>query len=57
MERAFGPQFTCGLIAPKEKSAANGDYNLSGERYREGGAHGTTNRLGDQEEGFMVAPN
>ncbi|MEK7716910.1 MAG: N-6 DNA methylase, partial [Pseudomonadota bacterium] len=27
----------CGLIVPKEKIAANGDYNLSGERYREGG--------------------
>ncbi len=27
---------TCGLIVPKEKIAANGDYNLSGERYREG---------------------
>ncbi|MBW6496330.1 MAG: N-6 DNA methylase, partial [Burkholderiaceae bacterium] len=26
---------TCGLIVPKEKIAANGDYNLSGERYRE----------------------
>jgi type I restriction enzyme M protein len=25
-------------IVPKEKLAANGDYNLSGERYREGGA-------------------
>jgi len=27
-----------GLIVPKEKIAANGDYNLSGERYRENGA-------------------
>jgi len=27
---------TLGLIVPKEKIAANGDYNLSGERYREG---------------------
>ena len=27
---------TCGLIVPKEKIAANGGYNLSGERYREG---------------------
>ncbi len=26
-----------GQIVPKEKIAANGDYNLSGERYREGG--------------------
>lgn len=29
-------QLTCGLIVPKEKIAANGEYNLSGERYREG---------------------
>lgn len=29
-------QPTRGLIVPKEKIAANGDYNLSGERYREG---------------------
>jgi type I restriction enzyme M protein len=29
-------QFTFGLIVPKAKIAANGDYNLSGERYREG---------------------
>ena len=28
-----------GLIVPKEKIAANGDYNLSGERYRENDAH------------------
>ena len=27
---------TTGLIVPKDKIAANGDYNLSGERYREG---------------------
>ncbi|WP_436395925.1 N-6 DNA methylase [Acidithiobacillus ferriphilus] len=33
-----GIQPTCGLIVPKEKIAANGDYNLSGERYREGAA-------------------
>ena len=31
-------QPTLGLIVPKEKIAANGDYNLSGERYREGTA-------------------
>lgn len=30
-------QPTLGLIVPKEKIAANGDYNLSGERYRENG--------------------
>ncbi|MCX6030892.1 MAG: N-6 DNA methylase [Chloroflexi bacterium] len=29
-------QPTLGLIVPKEKIAANGDYNISGERYREG---------------------
>jgi type I restriction enzyme M protein len=28
-------QPTLGLIVPKEKIATNGDYNLSGERYRE----------------------
>ena len=28
-------------IVPKEKIAANGDYNLSGERYREGAARAT----------------
>jgi type I restriction enzyme M protein len=28
-------KLTCGLIVPKEKIAANGDYNLGGERYRE----------------------
>ena len=32
-------QPTCGLIVPKEKIAANGDYNLSGERYRDGAAN------------------
>ena len=42
---------TCGLIVAKEKLAANGEFNLSGERYREGVA---TNQsfplvaLGDQ---------
>ena len=30
----FSPRL--GQIVPKEKIAANGDYNLSGERYREG---------------------
>lgn len=29
-------QPTLGLIVPKEKIAANGDYSLSGDRYREG---------------------
>ncbi len=36
MEHAVGAEFTCGSIVAKEKIAANGDYNLSGERYREG---------------------
>jgi type I restriction enzyme M protein len=31
-------QPTLGLIVAKEKIAANGDYNLSGERFRENGA-------------------
>jgi type I restriction enzyme M protein len=31
-------QLVCGLVVPKEKIAGNGDYNLSGERYREGTA-------------------
>jgi type I restriction enzyme M protein len=34
-------QPTCGLIVAKEKIAANGEYNLSGERYREGAAQST----------------
>lgn len=34
-------QPTCGLIVEKEKIAANGEYNLSGERYREGAAQST----------------
>jgi len=33
-----GTHLAHGLIVPKAKIAANGDYNLSGERYREGGA-------------------
>src|SRR5487761_325663 len=33
-----GAQPAYGLIVAKEKIAANGDYNLSGERYREGAA-------------------
>jgi len=38
-ESVEGFQPTLGLVVPKEKIAANGDYNLSGERYRENGAH------------------
>ncbi len=30
------PTLTTGLVVPKAKLAANGEYNLSGERYREG---------------------
>jgi len=31
-------QPTCGLIVSKERIAANGDYNLSGDRYRKNGS-------------------
>ncbi len=44
-------QPTCGLIVAKEKLAANGEYNLSGERYREGAASNhsfTLVSLGDE---------
>jgi type I restriction enzyme M protein len=43
-------QPTLGLIVAKEKVAAHGDYNLSGERYRENGAASSTHpfvALGD----------
>jgi hypothetical protein len=30
MVRAVGAEMTCGLIVPKEKLAANGDYSPSG---------------------------
>jgi type I restriction enzyme M protein len=40
-----GLQLSCGLIVAKEKIAANGDYNLSGERYRENGARSSTYHL------------
>ncbi len=50
MERAVGAEFTCGLIVAKEKIAANGDYNLSGERYRENGTETTTFPLVKIEE-------
>ncbi|MEO8350390.1 MAG: N-6 DNA methylase [Chthoniobacteraceae bacterium] len=45
MDCAVGEQFTTGLIVPKEKIAANGDYNLSGERYREGAVSNTAYAL------------
>ncbi|MDH4187813.1 MAG: N-6 DNA methylase, partial [Nitrospira sp.] len=40
-QTAANIQPTCGLIVAKEKIAADGDYNLSGERYREGTAQST----------------
>jgi type I restriction enzyme M protein len=40
-----GFQPTLGLIVAKEKVAANGEYNLSGERYREGVVSTTTYKL------------
>jgi len=36
---------TLGLVVAKDKIAANGDYNLSGERYRENGATASVFRL------------
>ena len=36
----FSPQSTAQIV-PKAKIAANGDYNLSGERYREGAVQST----------------
>jgi type I restriction enzyme M protein len=36
-----GLQLSCGLIVAKENIAANGDYNLSGERYREASVSST----------------
>ena len=46
-------QLACGLIVPKGRIAANSDYNLSGERYREGAARATlfpVVRLGEVAE-------
>ncbi len=53
---------TRGLIVAKEKIAANGDYNLGGERYRENGEHAGNwpmVKLGDVAEytnGFPFKP-
>lgn len=47
-------QLTSGLIVPKEKIAANGDYNLSGERYREGTA--TNHQFPQVELGTICKP-
>ncbi len=52
-----GFQPTCGLIVPKEKIAANGDYNLSGERFREGAANLSTFQLVRLEEVFTKIGN
>ena len=49
---AEGFQPTLGLIVKKEKIAGNGDYNLSGERYREGIANLSTFPLVPLEELF-----
>jgi type I restriction enzyme M protein len=50
-------QPTSGLIVPKEKIAANGDYNLNGERYRELAVGNNASfprvRLGDACERIM----
>jgi type I restriction enzyme M protein len=46
----------CGVIVPKIKIAANGDYNLSGERYRETAVSNSSFprvRLGDACERIM----
>ena len=44
-ESIEGFQPTLGLIVEKAKVAANGEYNLSGERYREGVVSTTTYKL------------
>ncbi|CAH1386545.1 N-6 DNA methylase [Candidatus Nitrotoga sp. M5] len=41
MDCTVGAKFRLGLIVAKGKIAANGDYNLSGERYREGAINKT----------------
>jgi len=51
------PALTTALIVPKEKIAANGDYNLSGERYREGKANLSTFPLIPLEELFTKIGN
>ncbi len=49
------PKF--GMIVTKEKIAANGDYNLSGERYREGVVNLSTFPLISLEEVFTKIGN
>jgi type I restriction enzyme M protein len=46
---------SCGLIVAKEKIAANGDYNLSGERYREGNTRASSYPLVAIQEVAEVA--
>ena len=48
---------TCGLIVTKEQLAANGEFNLSGERYREGVANIPTFALVSLEEVFTKIGN
>jgi type I restriction enzyme M protein len=48
---------TRGLIVAKEKIAANGDYNLSGERYREGAATASAFPLVPLDEVFTRIGN
>ena len=48
-------QGAIGLIVGKERVAADGEYNLSGERYRENGAKGlslSARALGSSSEGY-----
>ncbi|MBS1939374.1 MAG: N-6 DNA methylase, partial [Bacteroidetes bacterium] len=48
--------FTTGLVVPKEKIAVNGDYNLNGERYREGDVKTNTFPLVKLSEVCTVNP-
>jgi type I restriction enzyme M protein len=47
---------TLGLVVPKERIAANGDYNLTGERYRENGARSHTFPLVPLSEVCTINP-
>ena len=50
------PEPALGIIVPKSQIAANGDYNLSGERYREGAIHSHTFALVRIKDAFTVNP-
>jgi type I restriction enzyme M protein len=50
-------KLSCGLIVPKDKIEANGDYNLSGERYREVAANVSNFPLVRLEEVFIKIGN